>query len=169
MWTLDHLSISVPSKGRYKTTPPSPSVINSFIQIPRQGQETRTKNKKTIVVDDNKILTREIHTHMKPWDDIIRENAIFLGGHKDHNGKDSKQTKGTFTLWNAFNFKHIVSIPPKLAFNHYLAHDRAMHPLAPYYERKTRADRGKKRPRESNASSSSTNQNHPFSSLPLDA
>ncbi|GJX12530.1 hypothetical protein Tco_0204288 [Tanacetum coccineum] len=43
-----------------------------------------------------------------------------------------------------------------------------MHPLAPHYERKTRADRGKKRPRESNASSSSTTLNHPSSSLPLD-
>ncbi|GJR24779.1 retrovirus-related pol polyprotein from transposon TNT 1-94 [Tanacetum coccineum] len=53
-------------------------------------------------------------------------------------------------------FKHIVSISPKLAFDHYLTNDRAMHPLAPHYERKTKADRGKKRPRESNASSSST-------------
>ncbi|GKC62124.1 hypothetical protein Tco_1089722 [Tanacetum coccineum] len=44
-----------------------------------------------------------------------------------------------------------------------------MYPLAPNYKRKTRADRGKKRPRESNASSSYTTQNHPFSSLPLDA
>ncbi|GJU50629.1 hypothetical protein Tco_1220184 [Tanacetum coccineum] len=43
-----------------------------------------------------------------------------------------------------------------------------MHPLAPYYERNTRADRGKKRPRESNASSSSTTQNHLSSSIPLD-
>ncbi|GKA24776.1 hypothetical protein Tco_0710809 [Tanacetum coccineum] len=66
-------------------------------------------------------------------------------------------------------FNHIMSISPELAFSHYLAHDRAMHPLAPHYERKTRADQGKKRPRESNASSSSTTQNHPSSSLPLDA
>ncbi|GJS97534.1 hypothetical protein Tco_0804502 [Tanacetum coccineum] len=44
-----------------------------------------------------------------------------------------------------------------------------MHPLAPHYERKTRADRGKKRPRESNASSSSSSTlNHPLSSHPLD-
>nr|GEV33782.1 hypothetical protein [Tanacetum cinerariifolium] len=43
-----------------------------------------------------------------------------------------------------------------------------MHHLAPHYERKTRSDHGKKRPRESNASSSSTTQNHPSSSLPLD-
>ncbi|GKD36686.1 hypothetical protein Tco_1256893 [Tanacetum coccineum] len=28
-------------------------------------------------------------------------------------------------------FKHIVSISPELAFDHYLAHDRAIHPLAP--------------------------------------
>ncbi|GJW59971.1 hypothetical protein Tco_0109306 [Tanacetum coccineum] len=84
MWSLDYLSISVPSKVRYKTTPPSPSVIESFIQIPRQGQVSRTKNKKTIVLDKNEILTREIQPLMKPWVDIIHENAIYLGGHKDH-------------------------------------------------------------------------------------
>ncbi|GJV81977.1 zf-CCHC domain-containing protein [Tanacetum coccineum] len=44
-------------------------------------------------------------------------------------------------------FKHVVSVSPELAFDRYLSHDRAMHPLAPHYERKTRADRGKKRPR----------------------
>ncbi|GKD28874.1 hypothetical protein Tco_1239652 [Tanacetum coccineum] len=66
-------------------------------------------------------------------------------------------------------FKHIVSISPELAFDHYLPHDRAMHPLAPHYERKTRANRGKKRPHELNASSSSTTQNHPSSYLSLDA
>ncbi|GKC60935.1 hypothetical protein Tco_1088533 [Tanacetum coccineum] len=43
-----------------------------------------------------------------------------------------------------------------------------MHPLAPHYERKTRSDRGKKRPRDSNASSSSATLNHPSSSHPLD-
>ncbi|GJY62039.1 hypothetical protein Tco_0462696 [Tanacetum coccineum] len=44
-------------------------------------------------------------------------------------------------------FKHVVSVSP---------------------ERKTRTDRGTKRPRESNASSSSTTQNHPSLSHPLD-
>ncbi|GJV53092.1 retrovirus-related pol polyprotein from transposon TNT 1-94 [Tanacetum coccineum] len=65
-------------------------------------------------------------------------------------------------------FKHVVSVSPELAFDHYLSYDRAMHPLAPHYKRKTRADQGKKRPHESNASSSSTTQNHPSSILPLD-
>ncbi|GJV77250.1 hypothetical protein Tco_1508834 [Tanacetum coccineum] len=46
-------------------------------------------------------------------------------------------------------FKHVVSVFPELAIDHYISHDR-------------------KRPRESNASSSSTTLNHPSSSCPLD-
>ncbi|GJV50384.1 hypothetical protein Tco_1440596 [Tanacetum coccineum] len=65
-------------------------------------------------------------------------------------------------------FKHVVSVFPKLAIDHYISHDRVMHPIAPHYERKTRSDRGKKRPRKSNASSYSTTLNHPSSSHPLD-
>ncbi|GJZ48192.1 hypothetical protein Tco_0602024 [Tanacetum coccineum] len=65
-------------------------------------------------------------------------------------------------------FKHVVSISPELAFDHYLSYDRFMYPLAPHYERKPQADRGKKRPRESNASSSSNTQNPPSSSLQID-
>ncbi|GJW84456.1 hypothetical protein Tco_0157601 [Tanacetum coccineum] len=197
MWSLDHLSVSVPSRGLYKTKPPSPRVIKSLIQVPRQGQETRTKNKKTIVVGENEILTREIQTHMKPWVDIIRENAICLGGHRDHVSaclchmlyciETSTPYNLAFFILKRMEktrfkpkellpygmlltrlFKHVVSVSPELAFDHYLSHDRAMHPLAPHYERKTRADRGKKRPRESNASSSSSTLNHPSSSHPLD-
>nr|GEV83401.1 hypothetical protein [Tanacetum cinerariifolium] len=66
-------------------------------------------------------------------------------------------------------FKHVVSVFPELATDNYLSFNHVMHPLAPYYERKTRSSHGKKRPRESNASSSSATQNHPSSSLPLDA
>ncbi|GJY61292.1 hypothetical protein Tco_0461949 [Tanacetum coccineum] len=197
MWSLDHLSVSVPSKGLYKTKPPSPRVIKSLIQIPRQGQETRTKNKKTIVVGENEILTREIQTHMKPWVEIIRENAICLGGHRDHVSaclchmlyciETSTPYNLAFFILKRMErtrfkpkellpygmlltrlFKHVVFVSPELAFDHYLSHDRAMHPLAPHYERKTRADQGKKRPRESNASSSSSTLNHPSSSHPLD-
>ncbi|GKD11067.1 hypothetical protein Tco_1190752 [Tanacetum coccineum] len=65
-------------------------------------------------------------------------------------------------------FKYVVSVFPELAINLYISHDRVMYPLAPHYERKTQSDRGKKRPRESNASSSSTTLNHPSLSHPLD-
>ncbi|GJS89008.1 retrovirus-related pol polyprotein from transposon TNT 1-94 [Tanacetum coccineum] len=64
-------------------------------------------------------------------------------------------------------FKHVVFVSPELDFDRYLSHDRAMHPLTPHYERKTRADRGKKRPRDPNTSSSSPTLNHPSSSHPL--
>ncbi|GKE60738.1 hypothetical protein Tco_1511105 [Tanacetum coccineum] len=66
------------------------------------------------------------------------------------------------------SFKHVVTIFLELAIDHYLSFDRVMHPFAPYYERKTRSDHGKKRPRDSNASSSSTILNHSSSSHPLD-
>ncbi|GJS76605.1 hypothetical protein Tco_0726486 [Tanacetum coccineum] len=196
MWSLNHLSVSVLSRGLYNTKPPSPTVIKTLIQVPRQGQETRTKNKKTIIVGENKILTREIQTHMKPWVDIIRENTICLGGHRDHVSaclchmlyciETSTPYNLAFFILKRMErtrfkpkellpygmlltrlFKHVVSVSPELAFDHYLLHDRAMHPLAPHYERKTRADQGMKRPRESNASSSTT-QNHPSLSRPLD-
>nr|GEY09598.1 copia protein [Tanacetum cinerariifolium] len=65
-------------------------------------------------------------------------------------------------------FKHVVSVFPELAIDHYLPYDRVMHPFAPHYKRKTRSDHDKKRPRESNASSSSTTLNHPSLSRPLD-
>nr|GEX61918.1 pentatricopeptide repeat-containing protein [Tanacetum cinerariifolium] len=34
-------------------------------------------------------------------------------------------------------FKHVVSVFPELAIDHYISYDRVMHPLAPHYERKT--------------------------------
>ncbi|GKD17776.1 hypothetical protein Tco_1206934 [Tanacetum coccineum] len=66
-------------------------------------------------------------------------------------------------------FKHVVSVFPELAIDRYISHDRVMHLISPHYEQKMRSDCGKKRPRESNASSSSTTLNHPSSSHPLDA
>ncbi|GJT18526.1 hypothetical protein Tco_0877232 [Tanacetum coccineum] len=177
MWSLDYLSISVPSKGRSKTTTPSPNVVKSLIQIPQHGQVTRTYYKKTVVIDQSKILTREIQTHMKPWVDIIRENAICLGGHKDHVSACLSHMLYCIETSTSYNlaffilkrmaktrnkpkellpygmlltilFKHVVSIFLELAIDHYLSHDRVMHPLAPHYERKTRSNHGKQRPHE---------------------
>nr|GEU56097.1 retrovirus-related Pol polyprotein from transposon TNT 1-94 [Tanacetum cinerariifolium] len=198
MWLLDYLSLSAPSRDRYKTTPPSPQVIKSLIQIPRQTQATRTKNKKTIIVDENEILTREIQTHMKPWVDIICENAICLGGYRDHvfaclchmlyciessipynlaffilKRMEKTQNKPkellSYGMILSRLFKHVVFVFPELATDNYLLFDHVMHPFAPHYERKTRSNHGNKRPHESNASSSSATQNHHSSSLSLDA
>ncbi|GKC08676.1 hypothetical protein Tco_1000286 [Tanacetum coccineum] len=134
---------------------------------------------------------------MKPWVDIIRQNAICLGGHKDHVSayhchmlycietstrynlaffilKRMQRTRSKpkelllYGIYLTRLFKHVVSVFPELVIARYISHDRVMHPLAPHYERKTRSDHGKKRPRESNTSSSSTTLNHPSLSHPLD-
>nr|GEX29046.1 hypothetical protein [Tanacetum cinerariifolium] len=192
MWSLNYLSISVPGKGRYKTTLPTPNVVKTLIKVPQQG-----KNKKTVVVDKNKILTCEIQPHMKPWVDIIRENVVNLEGHRDHVSACLCHMLYCIEISTLYNlaffilkriektrnkpkellpygmlltrlFKHVVSIFPELAIDHYLSHDQVMHLLTPHYDRKTRSDHGKKRPRDSNASSSSTTLNHPSSSCLLD-
>ncbi|GJT77469.1 hypothetical protein Tco_1044194 [Tanacetum coccineum] len=168
MWSLDYLSISVPSKGCYKTTLPSPSIVKSFIQIARHGQVTRTKNKKTIVVDKNKILTCEIQPHMKPSVDIIRENAIFLGGHKDHVSaylchmlyRIETSTRYNLAFFVLKRIEKTRSKPKELLPYGML--------LTRLFKHVTRSDRDYKRPHESNASSSSTTLNHPSSSHPLD-
>nr|GEX52741.1 uncharacterized mitochondrial protein AtMg00810-like [Tanacetum cinerariifolium] len=166
MWLLDYLSLSALSRGRYKTTPPSLQVIKSLIQILRQTQATRTEYKKTIIVDENEILTREIQTHMKPWVDIIRKNAICLRGHRDHVYaclchrlyciesstpynlaffilKRMEKTRNKpkellpYGMLLSRLFKRVVSVFPELETDNYLSFDHVMHPLAPHYERKT--------------------------------
>ncbi|GJY24363.1 pentatricopeptide repeat-containing protein [Tanacetum coccineum] len=183
MWSLDHLSVSVPSRGLYKTKPPSPRVIKTLIQVPRQGQETRTKNKKTIVIGGHRDHVSACLCHMLYCIETSTPYnlAFFILKRMEKTRFKPKELLPYGMLMTRL-FKHVVSVSPELAFDQYLLHDRAMHPLAPYYERKTRADRikkrprgifyfsivSKKRPRESNASSSSTTQNHPSSSLSLD-
>ncbi|GJR90961.1 hypothetical protein Tco_0214972 [Tanacetum coccineum] len=170
MWSLDHLSISVSSKGRYNTTPSSLSVIKSFIQIPRQGQEIRTKNKKTIIVGGHKDHVSACLCHMLYCIETSTPyNLSFFILKRMVKTRNKPKEFLPYGMLLTRLFNHIVPISPKLAFDHYLAHDRALHPLAPHYEQKTQADRGKKRPRESNASSASTTQNHPSSSFLLDA
>ncbi|GJW81013.1 copia protein [Tanacetum coccineum] len=167
MWSLDYLSISVPSKGRYKTTPPSPNVIKSLIQVPRQGQATRTKNKKTIVIGGHKDHTSACICHMLYCIETSTPfNLAFFILKRMEKTRNKPKELLPYGMLLTRLFKHVVSVSSELAFDHYLSHDRVMHPLAPHYERKTRSDHGKKIPRVSNASSSSTTLNHPSSSHP---
>ncbi|GJS66874.1 retrovirus-related pol polyprotein from transposon TNT 1-94 [Tanacetum coccineum] len=63
---------------------------------------------------------------------------------------------------------HIVSNFPELSNDRYILCDRVVHPLAPYYERKTRSDHGMKKCRSSNPSSSSNVLDHSSSSHHVD-
>ncbi|GJV07521.1 hypothetical protein Tco_1345177, partial [Tanacetum coccineum] len=115
-----------------------------------------------IKVTKKKKLENDIEDESLKIDEIL---AMIYGG--EGWVRDGLRQRGSGTASNALSVWHtLVSL--ELAFDHYLSHDRVMHPLAPHYERKIRADQGMKRPRESKASSSSTTQNHPSSSRPLD-
>nr|GEV66150.1 retrovirus-related Pol polyprotein from transposon TNT 1-94 [Tanacetum cinerariifolium] len=100
-----------------------------------------------------------------------KSGATFSIFHSQTNGKDSKKPKELLPYGLLFSrlFKRVVSVFLELETDNYLSFNHDMHPITHHYERKTRLDHGKKRPRESNASSSSATQNHPSSSLPLDA
>ncbi|GJZ60263.1 retrovirus-related pol polyprotein from transposon TNT 1-94 [Tanacetum coccineum] len=182
-WSLDYLEVSTPTKGHYQTIPPSPSVIKTLIQTPRQGQITRVRNKKTINVDENKILNRKIQNHMSSWVKIIRENVLCLGGHRDHvpsclchmlycietstkynlaffilkrmeSIRNSPKANLPYGMLLTRLFTHIVSNFPELSNDRYILCDRVMHPLAPHYERKTRSVHDTKRCRSPNPNSS---------------
>ncbi|GKE08820.1 hypothetical protein Tco_1412371 [Tanacetum coccineum] len=189
--------MSIPTKGHYQTTLPSPSVIKTPIQTPLQGHITRVHNKKTVDVDENEILNREIQNHMKSWVEIVRENVFYLGGHRDHvpaclshmlycNETSTKYNLAFFILKQMESiqnlpkanlpyrmlltrlFTRIVSSFPELSDDRYILCDRVIHPLAPHYERKTRSDHGTKRCRLSNPSSSSNALDHSSSSHHVD-
>nr|GEU97716.1 pentatricopeptide repeat-containing protein [Tanacetum cinerariifolium] len=153
----------------FKTKNPSPRVIKTLIQVPRHGQETRTKNKKTTFVGGHKDHVFACLCHMLYCiETSTPHNLAFFILKRMKKTRFKPKDLLPYGMLLTRLFKHVVSISPELAFDHYLSHDQAMHPLAPHYEQKTRADRGKKRPRKSNASSFSTTLNHPSLSHPLD-
>ncbi|GKE20474.1 hypothetical protein Tco_1431986 [Tanacetum coccineum] len=134
---------------------------------------------------------------MKSWVEIISENVLCLGGHRDHVPaclchmlyciETSTQYNLAFFILKRMErtrnkpkellpygmlltklFNHVVLNFPELAIDRYILYDRDMHPLASHYERKTRLDHGTKRCRDSNPSSSSTALNHASLSHHLD-
>ncbi|GKC05737.1 hypothetical protein Tco_0997347 [Tanacetum coccineum] len=133
---------------------------------------------------------------MKTWVEIICENVFCLGGNWDYAPaclchmlyciatstkynlaffiiKQMKTVRRqpkvilTYEMLLTRFFNHIMSHYPELSNDRYILYDRVMNPLAPHYERKTRADHGKKRCRHSTSSSTSALVN-PSSSHPID-
>ncbi|GJU65737.1 hypothetical protein Tco_1247572 [Tanacetum coccineum] len=132
MWSLDYLSISVPSKGCHKTKPPSPSVVKSLIQVPRQGQETRTKNKKTIVVGGHRDHVSACLCHMLySIETSTPYNLAFFILKRIEKTQNKPKELLPYGMLLTRLFNHVVSIFPELAFDHYLSHDQAMHLLSP--------------------------------------
>nr|GEV20075.1 retrovirus-related Pol polyprotein from transposon TNT 1-94 [Tanacetum cinerariifolium] len=79
-WSIDELAYGVSTDGPYQTNSPSPDDIIFYIRIDREGQVRRFRHKEEINVHEHQILTREIVPTLKPLEEIIRENVLYLWG-----------------------------------------------------------------------------------------
>nr|GEX33943.1 retrovirus-related Pol polyprotein from transposon TNT 1-94 [Tanacetum cinerariifolium] len=155
MWSLDYLAISTPSKDLYKTIPPSPRVIKSVIQTPRQGGHP----------DHVPVCLY----HMLYCIETSNQYnlAFFILKRMERTRSKPKKLLSYGLLLTRF-FNHVASNFLELAIDRYILYARVIHPLAPHYVRKTRSDHGIKICRDSNPSSSSTALNHSSASHHLD-
>ncbi|GKD36734.1 hypothetical protein Tco_1256941, partial [Tanacetum coccineum] len=74
-WSLDKLAYGVLTDGPYKTNPPSPDDIISYIRIDRESQVCRIRHEEEIYVHEHQIITREIMPTLKP----LEENEAING------------------------------------------------------------------------------------------
>ncbi|GJW31589.1 hypothetical protein Tco_0051621 [Tanacetum coccineum] len=159
-WSLDELSYGVPS----------------------EGQITRIRHEQEIYVQDHQILTREIMSTLKPLEEIIWENVLWLGDNQDHvpaclcyvlyyvvNSKKfnlayymvkrmewvTKESRLIIPYGMLLTrlFKFVKNKNHDLYKESYVLYDRVMNSLIAKQERKTRKDRGTRRGRHSTSSS----------------
>nr|GEW43330.1 pentatricopeptide repeat-containing protein [Tanacetum cinerariifolium]GEY76054.1 pentatricopeptide repeat-containing protein [Tanacetum cinerariifolium] len=174
-------------RGPYQTNHPCPDEIKNYIQEEREGPVTRILHKAIVLVEENKILTCEIVSTIKPWVKIIRENVFCLGGNWDHVLaclcymlyciSKSENFNLAFFIAKRMEFitkqarlilpyamlltrlfKYVMGESPELFNESYVLYDRVMYPLIAQQERKTQNDYGTKRGRHSTSSSSTFGQ-----------
>nr|GEW50752.1 pentatricopeptide repeat-containing protein [Tanacetum cinerariifolium] len=196
-WSLDNLGFSVPSRGLYQTTPPTPDEIKLYVQVEREEPLTRIRHSQTTDVNEKQVLTREITPIMKTWVEIICENVFCLGGNRDHVPPclchmlyciaTFKKNNLAFFVEKQMEivtkqvrlilpysmlltrlFNHVMFDYPELSNGQYVLYDRVIFPLAPHYKRNMRKDYGTKRGHPSTFTSSSSDFDHPSSSHHID-
>ncbi|GJX29296.1 hypothetical protein Tco_0237375 [Tanacetum coccineum] len=135
-WSLDNLVYGAPSEGPYQTNLPSPDDIISYIREDREGRVTRIRHQEEVEVQDYQILTREIVSTLKPLEEIIQESG-----------------NSTYGMLLTHLFDFIIGENPELQNESYVLYDHVMNPFATQLEQKARRDRGTRRGRPSNSSS----------------
>ncbi|GJU94468.1 retrovirus-related pol polyprotein from transposon TNT 1-94 [Tanacetum coccineum] len=83
-WRVDELIYGIPTDGPYQTNLPPVEDIISSIRVDRDGQVRRICHEEEIDVLEYQVLTREIEPSLKPLEEIIQENVLYLGGNRDH-------------------------------------------------------------------------------------
>ncbi|GKB56809.1 hypothetical protein Tco_0912995 [Tanacetum coccineum] len=146
-WSLDDLRYSVPTDGLYQTDHPCPDDIKNYIQEEWEGPVTRIRHRAKIRVEENKILTSEIVSTMKPWSEKYNL-AFFIAKRMEFVTKQARLILPYGMLLTRL-FKYVVSESTKLFNESYVLYDRVMYPLTTQQERKTQKDYGTKRGRHS--------------------
>ncbi|GJT87982.1 hypothetical protein Tco_1069699 [Tanacetum coccineum] len=97
-WSLDELVYGAPLEGPCQTNIPSPDDIISYVREDRKGQVTRIRHQEEVEVQDYQILTREIVSTLKPWEEIIWENVFCLGSRRDRGMRRGRPSTSSSTF-----------------------------------------------------------------------
>ncbi|GJY90355.1 hypothetical protein Tco_0505551, partial [Tanacetum coccineum] len=62
---------------------PTPDDICRFLQL-ECTESNRTIKSKNVILTPNQVLTKEVREDLKRWEELIRENVLGLGGHRNH-------------------------------------------------------------------------------------
>lgn len=82
-WDLSSLERNRPSDGPYYSEIPSPKDIRRLLELERGTTSHKIKSR-NVNIHENQILLKELSPDMKNWEELIRENAFGIGGHRDH-------------------------------------------------------------------------------------
>ncbi|GJX84912.1 retrovirus-related pol polyprotein from transposon TNT 1-94 [Tanacetum coccineum] len=137
----------VPTSEPYQTDPHFPDEIKNYVQEEREGPITRIHHDVVVDVEENQILTREIHYNL----------AYFIAKRIEFVTKQPRLILPDGMLLTRL-FKYVMSKSLELSNDRYVLYDRVMYPLTAQQERKTRKDYGTRRGRSSTFSSSAFGQ-----------
>nr|GEX04907.1 ribosomal protein L7Ae/L30e/S12e/Gadd45 [Tanacetum cinerariifolium] len=82
-WDLSSLVFFQETEGPYHTDLLTPEEIHQFLQF-QHVTSNRTIKSKTVSLSPNQVLTKELRQDLKRWEELICENVLGLGGHRDH-------------------------------------------------------------------------------------
>ncbi|GKA22618.1 hypothetical protein Tco_0708580, partial [Tanacetum coccineum] len=82
-WDLGSLEYSLETERPYSTDLPTPDDIRQLLELERVMVD-RTIKCQTVSFTPNQILTKELSSNMKQWEELSRENMFGLRGHRDH-------------------------------------------------------------------------------------
>ncbi|GJU65438.1 hypothetical protein Tco_1247273 [Tanacetum coccineum] len=82
-WDLSSLAFFQETEGPYYTNLPTPDEIHQFLRFERVDSNRTIKNK-SVTLMPTQVLTKEVREDSKCWEELIRENGLSLGGHRNH-------------------------------------------------------------------------------------